>query len=204
MKRLTRYLFEGLIVMAPIAVTLYVCYKLFVWIDKPLGDEIHRFTGINIPGVGFVVTIVLAAAVLTFVGFLSSRVLTRHLLEFLDRQFARLPMLKILHSSVKDFVGAFVGDKKRFEQPVLVNLLPGSDVRLVGFVTRQSMARWGLESHLAVYTPAAFNFGGNLLIVPRERVHPLDAPSADAMAFVVSGGIAGDATGAALKSTEKL
>ena len=85
-----------------------------------------------------------------------------------------------------------MGDKKRFNRPVLVSAVPASDLKFVGFVTCETMETWGLKEQVAVYIPAAFNFGGNLVVVPKECVRPVDVPTRDVMAFVFSGGIAGE------------
>ena len=86
-------------------------------------------------------------------------------------------------------IGAFVGDKKKFDKPVKVEIVPGSNVGVVGFITRDDMGAWGLPGQVAVYLPQSYNFAGNLIVIPRERVTPIDVPSGDVMAFVVSGGV---------------
>ena len=101
------------------------------------------------------------------------------------------PLIKMLHSSLKDLIGAFVGDKKKFDKPVKVGLVPGSDIGVIGFITRENMDEWGLPGQVAVYLPQSYNFAGNLIVIPRERVTAIDVPSGDVMAFVVSGGITG-------------
>jgi len=185
MRRLMKYFFEGLIFVVPIGATLWVFYKVFVMIDKPLRD-VFAF-----PGLGFVVAVVATAIILTVTGFLCSNFLTRRWMQFLDDQFDRFPLVKLLHSSIKDLIGAFVGDKKKFDQPVLVTLVPGSAAKVIGFITSQSLAHWGMADQMAVYLPQSYNFAGNLIVVPAERVQPIEAPSGDVMAFVVSGGVSG-------------
>lgn len=189
MKRMTRYFFQGVIFIAPIVVTAYVFYGLFEFIDGPIQRIQEAVYKTHIPGLGFVATVLAAVVGLTLFGFLTSNLLTRGAMELLDRLFDRFPLVKLLHSSVKSLIAAFVGDKKRFDQPVFVNAVPGTDVKFVGFVTRPTMDAWGLGGQVAVYIPAAFNFGGTLIVVPKEQVHPLDIPPADVMAFAVSGGI---------------
>jgi len=102
-----------------------------------------------------------------------------------------LPLVRILHSSIKDLLGAFVGDKKKFDHAVLVELIPGSSARMVGFLTSDDLAFLGLRDEVSVYLPQSYNFAGQLVVVPRSRVKTLDAPSSDVMTFVVSGGVAG-------------
>ena len=182
MKKLTKYFFEGLIFLVPALVTVYVIYIVFSKIDG-----LFRF---RFPGLGFVVTI----AAITVIGFVTSNLLTRRLVAVVDRSLRRLPLVRMIYTSVKDLTGAFVGEKKRFDKPVLVRLFPGSEVQLVGFVTAESLGAYGLPESVAVYLPQSYNFAGNLVIVPRDLVTPLKADSGQVMAFIVSGGVTGQDT----------
>ena len=133
--------------------------------------------------------VLVASAVLTLLGYLSGNLIMRGALDAVDRQFDRFPLIKLVHSSLKDLLGAFAGKNRAFDQPVLVSLLPDGDVKMPGFVTRKSMEAWGLPGHVTVYLPAAYNFGGLLVVLPKERVTPI--ASADMMTFAISGGISG-------------
>jgi uncharacterized membrane protein len=179
MKKLTKYFFEGLIFLVPALVTVYVIYIVFSKIDG-----LFRF---RVPGLGFFATI----ATITVIGFVTSNLLTRRLVAVVDRSLRRLPLVRMIYTSVKDLTGAFVGEKKRFDKPVLVRLFPESKVQLVGFVTAESLGAYGLPESVAVYLPQSYNFAGNLVIVPRDQVTPLRAESGQVMAFIVSGGVAG-------------
>jgi len=177
MKRVTKYFFEGLLVLVPLVATVYVVYVIFTKVDS-----IFKF---SIPGMGFLVTLLS----ITIVGFISSNFLTKKLLGLVDKIFTRLPFVKMSYSSVKDLIGAFVGDKKSFDKPVLVTLSPGSNIQAIGFVTRESLGNIGFADKVAVYLPQSYNFAGNLLVVPKEQVTPISAESGDIMAFIVSGGV---------------
>jgi len=177
MKRLSQYFFNGLLVIVPLALTLYVCYVIFIKID--------RLMGLKQPGLGVLITVV----GITVVGFFASNFLTRNLFSLLDQLFTKLPFVKMLYSAIRDLVYAFVGDKKSFNQPVLVNLFPGSEARVMGFLTREGLANLGMEQSVAVYIPQAYTFAGYLVIVPRDQISPLKIESSKAMAFIVSGGV---------------
>jgi uncharacterized membrane protein len=83
-----------------------------------------------------------------------------------------------------------VGEKRRFQQPVLVTLDPASGAQAIGFLTQDSLEELGLAEHVTVYLPQSYNFAGQMLVFPRDKVVKLSAPSAKVMAFVVSGGVA--------------
>ncbi len=179
MRRLLGYFGRGMVLVTPLAVTLWVCWIVFTRMDGWLG--------LPIPGAGFAATI----ALITLVGFLGSNLLTRSIMAALDGMLARLPFVRLLYSATRDLLNAFVGEKRRFETPVLVSLGADNAVNLMGFITRESLAHLAIEGKVAVYCPHSYNFSGQLLVVDRERVRPLDVASADAMAFVVSGGVSG-------------
>jgi len=181
MRRLVNYFFRGLIVTAPLAVTAYVCYRVFVAIDDWLGLPVR--------GVGFVITV----AAVTLVGLLASTILARSLVGLVDNVMNRLPFVRLLYSSTRDLLNAFVGEQRRFDKPVLVRLFPGGEARAFGFVTQESLVHFGLDEHVAVYIPQSYGFAGNLLVFPAADVTPVAADSADVMAFIVSGGVAGAA-----------
>jgi uncharacterized membrane protein len=183
MKRLLRYFLNGLIFIAPAALTLYVLWAVFTTVDGWLR--------IPIPGVGFVVTLV----VITLIGFLASNFLARRLLDWVEDVLERLPGVRLLYSGIKDVTGAFVGEKKRFSQPVLVTLNPAAGAQAIGFLTQDSLTELGLADHVTVYLPFSYSFAGQVLVFPRDRVTPLPASSAKVMAFVVSGGVAEVARG---------
>ena len=179
MRRLLGFFVRGLVLLAPLFVTVWVCWLVFTKVDGWLG--------LPIPGAGFVVTLLL----ITVVGFLGSNLLTRSAVSLLEGLMARLPFVRLLYGSTKDLLNAFVGEKRRFDKAVSLDLSPDGGVRLVGFVTQESLGHLGMTEYVAVYCPHSYNFSGQLHLVLATRVRALDVASADAMAFVVSGGVSG-------------
>jgi uncharacterized membrane protein len=178
MRRLISYFLRGLAFVAPIAITVYVCVRIFTAIDGLLQ--------LSVPGLGFVLTL----ALITLVGFLGSTLLTRGLLNALDTAIERLPFVRFLYSSTKDLLNAFVGEKRRFDAPVVVSAPGGpGPVKALGFVTQESLAGLGMADHVTVYLPFSYSLSGRLYIYPASDVVRLDAPSADVMAFIISGGV---------------
>lgn len=177
MKRLTKYFFEGLLVLVPLVATIYVVHAVFTKIDS-----IFTF---SVPGIGFLVTIL----TITVVGFISSNFIAKRLMKLVDTIFTKLPFTKMIYTSIKDLISAFVGDKKSFDKPVLVTVSTDSNIQVIGFVTKDNLDNLGIPGKIAVYLPQSYNFAGNLLVVPAEQVAPLSAESGDIMAFIVSGGV---------------
>ncbi|MEN9507599.1 MAG: hypothetical protein RLZZ621_162 [Gemmatimonadota bacterium] len=179
MKRVLGYFAQGLVLLTPLAVTVWVCWVVFTRVDGWLG--------LPVPGAGFVATL----AIITVVGFLGSSILTRSAVGVMEGVMNRLPLVRLLYGSTKDLLNAFVGEKRRFDRPVLVTLTPDGKVRAIGFVTQESLAHVGLPGQVAVYCPFSYSVAGQVYVVDTAQIEPLDVASSDAMAFVVSGGVAG-------------
>jgi len=177
MRKLLKHFLRGLLVTAPVALTLFIVWTIFRTIDGWLS--------IPIPGAGFVITI----AGITLIGWIASNIAAKQALGMFEDLMKKLPFVRLLYSSSKDLLSAFVGEKRRFDAPVLVALQPDGAVKALGFVTSESMEDFGLTDHVAVYLPESYNFAGNLFVVPRSRVTRLERESAEVMAFIVSGGV---------------
>ena len=176
--RIIKWFLQGLAILAPMLITGMVAVWVFNLIDGILPLQYR--------GLGFVATL----GIITFCGFLASTMLGG-LFAYIENIFAELPLVKILYNAVKDLFNAFAGEKKKFDQPVTVQLVAGSKARLVGFVTQKDLGHLGLKGDVAVYCPHSYNFSGQLIVVPKAMVKPLKADSSDIMSFVVSGGVAG-------------
>lgn len=139
----------------------------------------------KIPGLGFVVVI----ALVLFVGWVSSLFVVGRLVTLLDTVLEKTPGIKFIYSSVKDFLEAFAGNKKKFDKPVLVNV-DAPEVWRIGFITQQNAHEFGMQEHVTVYVPHSYAISGITYIVPRERIRLLPHVSAaDAMKYTVSGGV---------------
>ena len=177
MKKISQYFLQGLLVLVPVVATVYVIYIIFSKIDG-----IFRF---DTPGVGFLLTIALILAV----GFVTPNLLAKRAVLLVDRIFARLPLVTMLYTSIKDLIHAFVGDKKSFNRPVQVAIDADNKIRVLGFITREDLNALGIADSVAVYLPQSYNFAGNLIVVERSRVSPLTADPGEVMKFIVSGGV---------------
>jgi uncharacterized membrane protein len=175
MRTLTRSFAQGLLVLAPVGITLWIVVvtvtTLDAWFDT------------SIPGLG----IVIAALGITLIGYLTGNVVGTKLLEWLEAGLQRVPLIRILYNALRDLFGAFVGSQRKFDKPVVVDVAGG--LKVLGFLTAEGFDDPQLEGHVSVYLPESYNFAGNLIVVPKERVHPLDAEGAEFMAFIVSGGV---------------
>jgi uncharacterized membrane protein len=194
---LTRTFLRGLLVVVPLGLTIYVFFRLLDWVDGL--RRVPALEKIDFPGLGVLLTLILILAA----GALASNFLAQQALKVLEGWVGKLPLVKLVYTSIRDLTDAFVGEKKSFEQPVWFQESEHSDIKRLGFVTRRSMEQVGLEGHVAVYQPLSFTFGGFLILVPKERVHYLDLDSGSAMALIVSGGVSGGQRDAAAPAAAK-
>jgi uncharacterized membrane protein len=176
MRTLTRSFAQGLLVLAPVAITVWVVVFTVTTLD--------RWLNTRIPGLG----IVIAAAGITLIGYLAGNVVGDKLISGLEAGMRRVPLVRILYNSLRDLFGAFVGSKRKFDKPVAVEV-NRHGLKVLGFLTNERFDDPHLTGHVSVYLPESYNFAGNLIVVPRERVHLLDADGAEFMAFIVSGGV---------------
>ncbi len=193
---LAQRFFPGVVVLAPIGVTIWVVVSLFNWVDNFLPNVLNfifpqQFATVNgqipkVTGLGFIVAITLVV----IVGWLSSLFFVERLMSIFDKILEKTPGVKIIYSSVKDFLEAFAGNKKKFDQPVLVNV-DSTDVWRIGFITQQNTAHFGMDQFVTVYVPHSYAISGITYIVPLTRIKkfPKGVSAAEAMKYVVSGGV---------------
>lgn len=181
MKKLIKYFLKGLVIFVPMALTVFLLIWAFTSLDAVFRDFLPKY----FPGMGILLTFLL----IFIVGFVASNLLGKRLFTLIEKLFTGLPLIKLLYSAVKDMIEAFAGEKKSFDKPVIATIAPGGSVKVVGFVTQESLENLGLSDHVAVYLPQSYNFAGNVLLFPKESVKPLNIESSQAMAFIVSGGV---------------
>lgn len=182
-KRILAYLFRGILVSVPLAVTVYIVYSVFITVDAIVPQE---WNGWHIPGLGILSLLV----VFILLGWLAGTFLAQPMMKYFNRLLDQVPLLKTLYNSIKDFLSAFVGQKKSFNVPVLVKLHAQYDVEQLGFITSDDLSAIGIgKDKVAVYIPYSFSVAGNVYIVPKTNLKKLDVKAPEVMKFLVSGGV---------------
>ena len=178
MKKFINYFLQGLLYIVPITVTLYVVYWTFQKIDGILPFQF--------PGLGLIIII----ALITFVGFVGSAIIASPINSFFQRLLKKAPLLQTIYSSVKDLMGTFVGKKKGFSQPVLIKLYENSTIERIGFITNEDLSTLQIkEGKVLVYLPHSYAFSGQLFVVDRNYITPIDSSSSEIMKLIISGGV---------------
>lgn len=176
MNWLIKNFLRGLVIVVPMALTIYLVYQTFQTLDRMLR--------LPVPGAGLAIIVV--ATIL--IGALAGSFLMRTLLDMTEGVFTRAPIVRLIYSGIKDLLEAFVGNKRRFDKAVVVQV--ADRVKVFGFITREDLGSLAAAGDVAVYVPFSYTWDGCLIVVPREAVKPLEADSASVMALVVSGGVA--------------
>ena len=194
-KRLLQYFFQGLIIIAPIGITLYVVLWVFNVIDNILPNLLYSLfpklmTESNgsirtIPGLGFIVVII----IVSLIGWISSSFIVSRIVDVLDKVLEQTPGIKYIYSSVKDFLEAFGGNRRKFDKPVLVSV-DAEDTWRIGFITQNDLSQFDLLEHAGVYVPLSYALTGVVYFVPKTKIRIIkNMNSAEAMKFVISGGV---------------
>lgn len=192
-RRLLQYFFQGVIIIAPIGITIYVVIWLFNLIDNILPDILQSLfpqasqngSWRTFPGLGFLLVVILV----TLIGWISSSFIVSRIVEVLDKVLEQTPGIKYIYTSVKDFLEAFGGNRKKFDKPVLVSV-DAVDTWRVGFITQNDLSHFDLAEHVGVYVPLSYALTGVVYFVPKEKVRIIkNMNSAEAMKFIISGGV---------------
>jgi uncharacterized membrane protein len=178
LRYLGRYFLQGLLYIVPISVTVYILMEGFIFLDSLIP--------LDIPGMGILSVLI----TITLIGFVGSFIIALPITTFLENYIKKAPLVKIIYTSVKDLISAFVGQKKSFNKPVLVKMYENSELQRIGFVTDEHPEAISLGKDLiTVYVPHSYAVSGQLFVVPRHYVTPLDAQSAEVMKYIISGGV---------------
>lgn len=185
-KKILYYFFQGLLYIAPVTLTVWGIIAIFEWIDGLLIEYLDRLLQRHIPGLGILVLLI----AITLIGMMGSTILLKPFMAYMDTLLTKTPLIKLIYTSVKDLVSAFVGQKKRFTEPVLVKIGKGYDLEKIGFITSKDLKFLGVtDQKVAVYLPHSYAWSGNLFIVPAENVKPIDASATEVMKFIISAGV---------------
>lgn len=188
-KALLNYLIKGLLVVVPIALSIFIVLWAVTTVDSWL--NINNILGVdpktgesrNIPGLGLLLVLFVILTAGIFVTYL----VTEPMYNWFRRWLNKLPLFNFIYTSIKDLTEAFVGDEKKFNVPVLVEV--EGDMKRIGFLTQNDLTKLDLPDEVLVYFPFSYSFAGQLYVVKKEKIKPLNMTAADAMKLVVSGGV---------------
>jgi uncharacterized membrane protein len=190
-KALLNYFFKGLIVVVPLGAAAFLIFWAVSSIDNALNLSDIFWTNskgkpVYIPGLGIVNVVI----VILVAGILVTNVVTDPIKRWFNRWINRLPFFNFLYSSIKDLTEAFVGDEKKFQEAVIVEVNEFG-LKKIGFLVQKDLSKLNLPGEVAVYFPYSYSFAGQVVIISADKVKPIDKNAADMMKFVISGGVSG-------------
>ncbi|WP_027382786.1 DUF502 domain-containing protein [Epilithonimonas caeni] len=179
-----RSFIQGLIIIGPLAVTFWVIWTVVFSIDNLVPSVSGKF-----PGLIFFIVIFGT----TFIGFFGNKFfIGRMIVDGVDYVLEHIPGIKFLYTSLKDVMGSFVGDKKKFNHPVWVKTNENPEIWRIGFLTQTDMSAVNMDHMIAVYLPHSYAVSGWVIITQYSNIKEVTGmSSAEAMKFAVSGGVAG-------------
>ncbi|MEQ8338056.1 MAG: DUF502 domain-containing protein [Cyclobacteriaceae bacterium] len=173
------FFLRGLLLVVPTALTIFILVQVISWIDNLIPLEV--------PGVGLVTVLV----TVTLIGFLANTIIAKPIIRFLEEVLQKIPLVGFIYSAINDLVTAFVGDKQKFDRPVLIPFDENGLLYKPGFITQSDLEKIGLPGMVTVYMPHSYNFSGNVFIVRSEKLILLKGKNTDIMKYIVSGGVSG-------------
>jgi len=185
MKKLFRYFLQGLLLAVPAGITIFFVYWVFDVIDGPIRNIVLDIFKVQIPGIGLVVTFLFIA----LLGWAGQWFIFKPFGRFVERMLDKAPILKMIYSSVTDFMNAFVGEKRKFTRPVRVKVNLVSELEKIGFITAEDLTDLGVKDKVAVLFPHSYNWSGEMFLVPREHITPINLPPREVMKFALTGGV---------------
>lgn len=185
MKKLMSYFIQGLILFIPLIITGFILLKLFDFFTGYFSFVGFTESAIANAFLGLILTL----CFVVLLGVLASSFVFQSVFNYLEEKLEHVPFIRHIYSPVKDFTNAFVGNKRKFNKPVLVLTNPQSNIQEIGFITKDDLEDFGVKNKVAVYLPFSYSLAGKLIIISKEQIEPLKSDSAAAMKFVLSGGL---------------
>jgi uncharacterized membrane protein len=189
-RKFISYVLNGLVISLPVFGTAYIVYKIFLWLDGLLPSifvsDPSTIEKLGHRGLG----VVMLVSLLFLMGWLGSLFINDRIKGLFEKLIERIPGINNLYSSISDLLNAFVGNKKKFNRPVLVKVNKDMDLEMIGFITDEDLRDLGhIEGKVAVYFPMSYSFSGHLMIVPSANVKVIDRNPVEVMKYTVSGGV---------------
>ncbi len=194
--RVKNYLLTGVIVTAPVAITVYMSYHLVVWINSvtshliPQQWKIGNFVPYAVPGLGLVLLI----AALMLVGMLTTGYVGKFFVKLWERIIRKMPVVSSFYSLMKQIFETFLSQKSRSFSEVVLVQYPRKDLWTIAFVSKDEtggeVADKVGQKMLSIYVPTTPNpTSGFLIFVPENDVIKLDMSVEDGIKYVLSCGI---------------
>lgn len=191
MKSIGKIFLTGVLTVLPVMATIYLVIWAITRVEGFLGRQLKLLLPEELyhPGMGLLA----ALALIFIVGLLMRAWVFRQLIRVAEAALLRVPVVKALYKALKDLFGLFSAEQGSEALQVVSVQVPGSQMKLLGFVTRSDFSELPPEAagsgYVAVYLPMSYQVGGYTVLLPREQVTPLNMAREQAMRFVLTAGM---------------
>ena len=193
-KKISKLFLQGLMAILPVALTIYVLYWLAVSAESILGKAIRLVLPENfyLPGMGVLASFL----VILVLGILLKLWLFRKIFQWGEKIIEKVPLVKLLYSSIRDLTSFFDSSKnKEFNKVVMVTLIE-DDIKIMGLVTREDFE--GLpekiyqDDKVAVFLPWSYQMGGLTIMVSKSKLEPIELSVDQALRFMLTAGVSNE------------
>ena len=185
MNRLFTYFFQGLLLTAPLGITVFIVYRIFMFTDGLLSTYLVEHFDIKTPGLGILIIFVL----LVLLGIVGETILAAPIKRAVNQIFTKTPFLKLIYTAINDLISAFIGKERKFHRPVMILINKENQLWKIGFITHDLPISVDDCELITVYCPFSYGFSGEIYLVPVSNIKELTVPPTEAMKFIISGGV---------------
>lgn len=195
-RRLKNYFFTGVIVAAPVAITIYMSYHLVIWINEvtkrliPQQWRIGDFVPYAVPGLG----LLLLLLVLLFIGMLTTGYIGKFFVRLWERIIRKMPVISSIYSLLKQIFETFLSQKSRSFNEVVMVEYPRKGLWSIAFISNNDtggeIAEKAGQKILSIFVPTTPNpTSGFLIFLPEKDVIKLNMSVEEGIKYVISCGI---------------
>ena len=193
MNRIINYFLRGILYIVPLSVTIYILYISILFIEnliKPVLESINTIINVQLEWLSLVLGVIIIFILVLIIGFLGSIIISTPINSLFKKLLKQAPLVETIYTSIKDLMNTFVGNKKGFSEPVLVKLYENSTIERIGFVTNEDVESLNIKKgKVLVYLPHSYAISGQLFVVEKKDVTPIDKSSGEIMKLIISGGV---------------
>jgi uncharacterized membrane protein len=193
MNRIIKYFLRGLLYVVPMSLTIWILYLSIKFINdllNPILEKINQIIDIELAWLGVVLGVIIIFILLLLIGYIGSIIISTPINSLFKKLLKQAPLIQTIYTSIKDLMNTFVGNKKGFSEPVLVKVYENSTIERIGFVTNEEVESLNIKKgKVLVYLPHSYAISGQLFVVDKKDVTPIDKSSSEVMKLIVSGGV---------------
>ncbi|MAX68278.1 MAG: hypothetical protein CMP60_01115 [Flavobacteriales bacterium] len=193
MNSIINYFLRGILYIVPLSATIYILYISILFIEnmiEPILESINTIINVKTEWISLLLGVIIIFILVLIIGFLGSLIISTPINSFFKKLLKQAPLIQTIYTSIKDLMNTFVGNKKGFSEPVLVKLYENSTIERIGFVTNEDISSVNIKKgKVLVYLPHSYAISGQLFVVEKKDVTPIDKSSGEIMKLIISGGV---------------